>query len=356
MNCLVLYCRAGFEKECAAEVAERAAALGVPGYVKAKPDSAYAVFHPHDAAAMPLLARRLRFDSLIFARQMLFSAGLMADLPLTDRVTPLLAAARELAGGFSDIFIETADTSEAKELLGFCRSLSRPFLLAARRFGLVAEPPDPFAPRLHVFFLGSAAAYVGMTQPDNASPWFMGIPRLKFPARAPSRSTQKLAEAFLVFLGEAERAQRLRPGMRAVDLGAAPGGWSWQLVHRGMRVTAVDNGPLKPVLLESGLVEHLRQDGFRYRPSRPVDWLVCDMVEQPARIAALVAEWVGSGLARECIFNLKLPMKKRYEEVKRCQGIITDALDAAGVSHALKLKQLYHDRAEVTGYLRRTGK
>jgi 23S rRNA (cytidine2498-2'-O)-methyltransferase len=138
--------------------------------------------------------------------------------------------------------------------------------------------------------------------------------------------------------------------MRAVDLGAAPGGWTWQLARRGLRVTAVDNGPLKGEIQGDPLVTHLRADGLSYLPKRPVDWMVCDIVEQPAKIATLVAHWIGEGHARHAIFNLKLPMKKRYDEVRRCEAIIRDALATARVSPTLALRQLYHDREEVTGY------
>ena len=61
----------------------------------------------------------------------------------------------------------------------------------------------------------------------------MGIPRLRLPG-APSRSAAKLEEALLYFLGdEAERL--LRGGMSAVDLGAAPGGWTWILARAWCR-------------------------------------------------------------------------------------------------------------------------
>ncbi|WP_285527584.1 SAM-dependent methyltransferase, partial [Escherichia coli] len=50
----------------------------------------------------------------------------------------------------------------------------------------------------------------------------------------------------------------------AVDLGAAPGGWTWQLVNREMRVTAVDNGPMAENLMYSGLVDHQKVDGYQY--------------------------------------------------------------------------------------------
>jgi len=98
--------------------------------------------------------------------------------------------------------------------------------------------------------------------------------------------------------------------MTGVDLGAAPGGWTWQLVDRGLQVTAIDNGPMDKALMQSGQVEHLRVDGFKYRPERPVTWLVCDMIESPARVAQTIASWIADGDAQKAIFNLKLPMKK----------------------------------------------
>jgi 23S rRNA (cytidine2498-2'-O)-methyltransferase len=179
----------------------------------------------------------------------------------------------------------------------------------------------------------------------------MGIPRLRFPPGAPSRSTLKLDEAFGLFVQDPET--EVQPGMTAVDLGAAPGGWTYQLVRRHLRTTAIDNGAMDASLLDSGLVEHLRVDGFRYRPLKPVDWLVCDMVEQPQRIARLVAEWLAEGRCKRAIFNLKLPMKKRYEMVLDCREILESRTQKAGVSCRLSFKQLYHDRAEITGYAER---
>jgi 23S rRNA (cytidine2498-2'-O)-methyltransferase len=145
----------------------------------------------------------------------------------------------------------------------------------------------------------------------------------------------------------------LRAGMRAVDLGAAPGGWSWQLAHRGLRVTAVDNGPLKGDVAHDPLVTHLAQDGLTYRPRRPVDWVVCDMALPPSRVAALVARWIADGDARRSIFNLKLPMKKRYAETLRCRALLEERVTRARIRYRLALRQLYHDREELTGYIER---
>jgi 23S rRNA (cytidine2498-2'-O)-methyltransferase len=77
------------------------------------------------------------------------------------------------------------------------------------------------------------------------------------------------------------------------------------------------------------------------------------MAAQPARIAVLVADWLARGQARHALFNLKLPMKKRLEEVDRCRGLIEQRLHAAGRRAILRIKQLYHDREEVTACMLR---
>lgn len=349
LQSLLLYCRPGFEKECAAEIQAQTEKLKVLGYAKTKPDSGYVLFTPYEANDMEVLHKELSFADLCFARQMVAVLPLINDLPVDDRITPLLQAASTLSRHFSDVWLETADTNEAKELSVFVRKFQGPITRAMVDSGLASTKKS--LPRLHLFFINSTTVYVGMSRPGNASPWPMGIIRLKFPRSAPSRSTLKLEEAFLFFLGEDPKS--LQPGMKAVDLGAAPGGWTWQLVKRSIRVIAVDNGPMDQELMDSGIVEHLRADGFRYLPPRPVDWLVCDMVEQPSRIANLVARWLVGGHCRQAMFNLKLPMKKRYEELKRCRDIIETALDNAEVPFRLSFKQLYHDREEVTGYLQR---
>lgn len=142
--------------------------------------------------------------------------------------------------------------------------------------------------------------------------------------------------------------------MYAVDLGACPGGWTYQLVKRNMWVSSVDNGPMAQSLMDTGQVTWLREDGFRYRPTRSnISWMVCDMVEKPAKVAALMAQWLTEGWCRETIFNLKLPMKKRYEEVSNNLAYIQQQLDEHGIAAQIQARQLYHDREEVTVHIRR---
>ncbi len=61
-----------------------------------------------------------------------------------------------------------------------------------------------------------------------------------------------------------------------------------------------------------------------------------------------MAQWLVNGWCRETIFNLKLPMKKRYEEVSHNLAYIQAQLDEHGINAQIQARQLYHDREEVT--------
>lgn len=348
MNSLLLHCRPGFEGEVCAEIGEHAGRLGVAGYARARPNSAHAEFVCSEPGGAERLMHGLRFAGLIFPRQ--WARGGFVELPESERIGVLLERLADYPVCGS-LWLEVLDSNEGKELSTFCRKFEVPLRKALLKAGRLLD--DPRKPRLLLTFKSGREVFLGLAEADNSAAWPMGIPRLKFPREAPSRSTLKLEEAWHQFIPRAAWDLRLAPGMTAVDLGAAPGGWTWQLVNRHMKVTAVDNGPMAPSLMDSGLVEHVRADGFVFRPRRPVDWMVCDIVEKPARTAALIETWLGEGLCREAVVNLKLPMKQRYAEVRRLLERIGDGLAARGVKASIACRQLYHDREEVTCHLRR---
>lgn len=354
MNKVLLYCRSGFEKECAAEITDKAAQREVYGFARVKENAGYVLFECYEAADADKLARELPFSELIFARQMVVVGELLRDLPPEDRISPVAGMLNGVVEKGGDLRVEVPDTNEAKELLKFCRKFTVPLRAALRQQKSLLNYESATRPVIHVFFIASGHCYVGYSYPNNNSPFFMGIPRLKFPADAPSRSTLKLEEAFHVFIPADEWDERLASGMYAVDLGACPGGWTYQLVKRSMMVHAVDNGPMAPSLMDTGQVMHHREDGFKYRPTRSnISWVVCDMVEKPVRVANLMAEWLINGWCREAIFNLKLPMKKRYEEVSQNLAMIQEKLQENGINAQIQARQLYHDREEVTVHIRR---
>jgi 23S rRNA (cytidine2498-2'-O)-methyltransferase len=330
---LLAYCRPGFESECAEELARDAS-----GFVRAERGSGFVELVRNMGAA----GAEMRWRDLIFARQLLHVLGRAEAMSRKDRLASLLPIVEQSGQRWCDAWVEAPDSDTGRELAALCRALNAALITALKKKRLL-DPASPL--RLHVCLTAPDAAIVGYADIATSAPWPGGIPRLRFPRGAPSRSTLKLEEAFLVLLDEDERERWLKPGMTAVDLGAAPGGWTWQLAHRSIRTIAIDNGPMDKALMDSGIVEHRRTDGFRYRPPRTVDWLVCDMVEQPRRIAELVARWLAEGLCRRAIFNLKLPMKKRYDEVELCLSIVRNALGGAA---DVRAKQLYHDREEIT--------
>jgi 23S rRNA C2498 (ribose-2'-O)-methylase RlmM len=89
---LVLFCRPGFEPELAAEVAERAGALGYAGYPQTERGSGFVRFAGLDHDAATALDHALPFRDLIFARQKLLAFADLDALPPQDRLGPMLEA------------------------------------------------------------------------------------------------------------------------------------------------------------------------------------------------------------------------------------------------------------------------
>ncbi|MDF1554594.1 MAG: 23S rRNA (cytidine(2498)-2'-O)-methyltransferase RlmM [Deferrisomatales bacterium] len=340
----LLLCRPGFEAECAAEAVAQWRGRGGGAPQVTRGEGWARLRFPRTA----LEPAGVSFVALVFARQGCWLADGIETQPfdgpqgVLERLPQWLAA----VPGVTEILVEAPDGEAARRLWPACRSLQE------RLEGAVspARRGSQEGLRLHLVLMTTGEVEVGVAPLEGSSPLAGGIPRLRHSREAPSRSALKLEEALKFFLGE-EGSRLLRPGMRAVDLGAAPGGWSWVLARRGLQVVAVDNGPLGRGALDTGLVDPLRADGYTYRPERPVDWLVCDMVAPPARVAKLVGLWARRGLCRRAVFNLKLPSGDRLAELRRCETIIRRELAAGGGSCELRFKHLYHDREELTGYL-----
>ncbi|HMO05408.1 MAG TPA: SAM-dependent methyltransferase [Kiritimatiellia bacterium] len=169
-----------------------------------------------------------------------------------------------------------------------------------------------------------------------------GILRMKWDDAAPSRSYLKMEEAFAV-MPVAPVA-----GERVIDLGAAPGGWTYAFVKRGCPVIAVDHGPMKlpPAQPGWGTVEHRRENGITFMPPRDgpaVDWLVGDMLIAPGVALGLLRRWLEPALARRIVCNIKLPQEQPYAAIKPVEALL-----AGQTRYTWIMRQLYHDRREIT--------
>jgi 23S rRNA (cytidine2498-2'-O)-methyltransferase len=165
-----------------------------------------------------------------------------------------------------------------------------------------------------------------------------GRRRMRRVGESPSRAAMKLEEALDGLPFEPGR------GDVCVDLGAAPGGWTQRLVSRGAKVIAVDPARLMPELASYPRVRHVQESAFAFAPEEPADWLFCDMAWRPLEVAQLLAKWGRRGWASHLVANIKLPMKDKNPILLRVRHTLTED----GGWKGLTVRQLYHDRDEVT--------
>lgn len=189
--------------------------------------------------------------------------------------------------------------------------------------------------------------FAGLSTPaDNLSPWAGGQCRIPRDPEAVSRAESKLLEAW-----EAFGLEGLEPGA-ALDLGAAPGGWSRVLAGKGYSVDAVDPADLDSRVLALDQVTHHRQTAgsflARHRRAR-FALIVSDMKMDAARAAALLTGCApalkpGGGL----LTTLKLGKGPGVlDEIERSLALLARAYQ---VRHA---RQLYFNRSEITVYAER---
>jgi len=348
-NELLLYCRPGFEPDLAAEITAKALALDWQGEAHAVANTGLVRYALAGDVPANDLHRALPLQRLVFARQSLLALPPLT-LPRDNRLTPIIEQVVASGWSFDTVWQETPDTNDGKALAGLIKALKRPLESMLKKRGALRRKAG--GRRLHLLWCSGDQVQLGMSFPGNRSELVGGIRRLRFPHQAPSRSTLKLEEAWHEFIPRDQWAERLGEGMQAADLGAAPGGWTWQLVQRGINVYAIDNGPMDKALMATGLVEHCREDGFVWTPPGRLDWLVCDIVDKPSRVVTMVQRWLVQRWCREAVFNLKLPMKKRWQAVSDCLASLDVALAEAGVRADVACRHLYHDREEVTVHVR----
>jgi len=338
-------CQAGFEDLLVSELAERGevATEHGPGWAWVKAEAASAG-EPVVPAA-PEAVRR--FDDVVFAH-------LIFSRPHEIRGDSVNALAQRLA----DAFFESLRGERVEgpwpcvflcpaEIVGLGRRVAgveKAFHeLLRKKLSRVAKLAVSDVPRgigpsrgWTVFFTDFGRAFAGREL------WINGQRRMADDERAPSRSYLKVEEAYVVFGREPQ------VGETVIDLGAAPGGWSYSAAKRGASVVALDNGPLKGGALDHPKIEHRRVDAFAFEPEAGTvyDWMFCDLVEDPHHVLTHVVQpWLSRGWCRRFVINLKfgrvVPMPF-LNEVRAAGGVF--ATHAPG----FRIRHLYHDREEFT--------
>lgn len=305
--------------------------------------------HPAGAGLLQLRSGRLPAEPLMFERQRLPQARFLRLQP--GEAIPEAAAAAiwdrwaaEPMPWAAHVYALEEDAGGlASRMKGIARELQR--LGAARHPGLARWERKPEK----LLAAGKGLLWQWVLTPEGL--WTSAAPpaalsantpggrcRMRMDPEAPSRSYLKMEEA-LHRLGIEPEA-----GQTVIDLGAAPGGWTYAFARRGCQVTAIDNGPLRLTSAVVRRVEHLHRDGMTYRLAPhlpPVDWLVGDMLIPPGQAFSLLKYWVGGRHCRRIVLNIKLPQQQPLPALLP----ICTWLQGRG---ALQLRQLYHDRREVT--------
>lgn len=133
----------------------------------------------------------------------------------------------------------------------------------------------------------------------------------------PSRAYLKLWELFT------RLGVRPGPGEVCIDLGAAPGGWTWVLASLGARVVSVDKAPLEPRIAAMPGVEVRRESAFGLDPAKvgPVDWLCSDVICYPERLYSLVERWLQKGQVRRFVCTIKFQGSTDFGAVAKFAAI-----------------------------------
>lgn len=348
---LILLCREEFTDTLVAEVRRRAGlrqvALGdadfavEPGWVR--------VTGPQAVAATAALDR-----PCIFERQRLERAELVANAGLKPMAREVIvrllpAISRRNTPWTAHVFAPAAAalialspraTKFEEVFLAACRER---FSAVFRRYVPPRQPDLP--PDLPVLQLCVTPAGVwGSVMPRSrlSDPAVGGIHRMAFDDLAPSRSYLKIEEVLHLL------AEKPQPGQTVVDLGAAPGGWTYAFLKRGCAVTAVDNGELKLKSLgeRGGQLMHRREDGITFSPDParvPVDWLVSDMLVPSGKNLGMMRRWFDHRWMRQFAINLKLPQQAPDAVLVPIEDYLATVPDLW-----FRIRQLYHDRREVT--------
>jgi 23S rRNA (cytidine2498-2'-O)-methyltransferase len=373
---LLLLCKPGFERDAAVEWQT---AMQQREQQPQRVDAQAGLHGASSSAALPVYAERsghLRVqisESLWDAVQEAIRQGfvfisdaypvvwLRIPKTSTDRTAPIAAAVQALAVAAAldqpscvGLRVVCPESSAVPGLERFCSSFAHPLRASFERQGLLERKALRDGIEAIVTFVDYEQIAVTLRSiKDGERAGRRG--RVARGPLAPSRSGSKLAEAARYFdLGITARQGGVQgaAAMRglAVDLGAAPGGWTSWLAAQGYSVIAVDNGSLDAKILDrwGDRIEHRRADAFHMPIDRRAVLVVCDVVDRPEKVTDLMIRWAVQGGAETLVFNLKLPMKRHYEEVARCLQRLHDGLTEALGNFQCQAHQLYHDRQEIT--------
>lgn len=208
--------------------------------------------------------------------------------------------------------------------------------------GAIPEVKEP--EQIISILLWAEKCCIGLGTPDdNISDWSGGMIHYKKSENDVSRAKYKLMEAIEVFNIE-------MGGFRyALDLGAAPGGWTSVLLEHGLQVTAVDTGDMDDRLFKYPNFKFIKVNAAELElKNDSFDLMTSDISWNPKNTARLInnaSVYLKSG--GTAVITLKLMGDKVRKTIKEVLTIYKEVFEV------LAVKQLFHNREEVTLYLKK---
>jgi 23S rRNA (cytidine2498-2'-O)-methyltransferase len=282
------------------------------------------------------VAAHCETDPLVFVRHLTVEVG-----RANQQVGPAARAALDGTGVEPDIAVQAWASGETS--IGFgAAEAAQQVVASLRQAGYT--PLRSGATHTLSVCLVEDVALLGLNRRDlSLSDWPGGRVRLGRSREQISRAEFKLEELLTIF------GIRLPQGGRALDLGAAPGGWTRILRTKGLTVWAVDPGDLDPRLLNDRSIYHARTTAGEFLRANHVEFdvVVNDMRMEPQLSCRMMIDaaphMVSGGLG---VVTLKTGTRRVLETVDECFDMLSAAYD---IVHA---RQLHHNRHEVTVVVR----
>ena len=237
-----------------------------------------------------------------------------------------------------------------EEPLGYCRGI----LSGALENQLRKEAPDLFYSEtkasvddlvLDLIFLDSETLWLGAHLHSAFHSAFPGgCPSVPLPDASPSRAYLKLQEVALW------SGAPLREGQMAVEIGSAPGGASFALLERGLKVVGIDPAEMSPVVFSHPGFKHFRcpvASVLREELPESIQWLLLDMNVEP-RISLFAVDRLASRM-KDSLLGILLTIKLNQWEISDQLPSILDHVKAMGMVK-VRAAQLFSHRREIVIY------
>jgi 23S rRNA (cytidine2498-2'-O)-methyltransferase len=172
-----------------------------------------------------------------------------------------------------------------------------------------------------------------------------GLVPLEEDKAPPSRAYRKLLEA------QALLGVRMGPGHRCIDLGAAPGSWSYVALQQGACVLALDRSPLRDDLMAQPRLTFCTGNAFTFVPpaSNQLTWLLCDVIAFPERSLQLLRTWLEKKYCDLFVVTLKFRGPVEHALLQECTQLLRTHCDD------FMLRCLENNKNEVTALGRPRG-